>query len=573
MGLLSDWIGGALGLSQDTQDKIGDALAMASAANTPGGNPWAVGQQRQQMRMAQTEARQNMQYKDLQMQQLKFQLDKLKGLYGMLDDNGPSQAPQMPPGQTNGPQFANAVTSQANQALSGLPVDYGASVAAQTPAQPMLQQQTQQGGAPNSTLGMSNGLKALLQSNPSARDAFRADPVGFMSEFSKSVLKNQELPDSVRADQWAGISPQQRAAIAAGIDMRPGQVRAQIGPDGQTRTAYIAPNIGENTMPVQLADGSWGVQSIPGNAAAQAQLSGAKTRAQQANTIFTGVQGPEGAPQAGFGGQLFGGGGQAAQAAPAGAAQGAFSGDPAAIKAQIMQIRDPADRAAALGAFNRQMFNGQAPQQPGIVTGQNPLAAKNAAGASDRVGQIVNDAAAAPTVISQLQNIKGLASKAITGQDADKREYINGLLSLVGFQGATDTKTATDLLNKNANQIVATLGQNGLGTDAARSIVAAGNPNNHMTPEAINEAVGQLVGVQAMKMAKAKILAPVQNNQQAFTAAEQRFNQVADPRVFQFMAMSPPEQATFKRNLATNPQDFSRFRQSLGALEQMGALQ
>lgn len=223
------------------------------------------------------------------------------------------------------------------------------------------------------------------------------------------------------------------------------------------------------------------------------------------------------------------------------------------------------DAQAALQAYQQ---SGQ--KQPRGIQGVSQFDQTNATNAADRHKQLVSSAAQAPTVISQLTNIATLADRAITGSEADKRAYANGLLSLVGVGAASDAKTATDLLNKNANQIIATLGSGGLGTDAARAIVAAGNPNNHMTTEAIKEAAAQLTGVWKMTQSKAAHLNRFTGDQNEYQKQESLFNSVADPRVYHLQMMSPDQQRAFIKSL--KPADAANMLKSRQTLMGMGAL-
>lgn len=191
----------------------------------------------------------------------------------------------------------------------------------------------------------------------------------------------------------------------------------------------------------------------------------------------------------------------------------------------------------------------------------------------DRFGTLRDQNAAAQTVISQLQNIASLAPAAITGAEADRRAYMNGLLSLVGVPGAQDAKTATDLLDKYSNQIIAKLGQGGLGTDAARTIVSAGNPNAHMTVPAIQEAVRNLTGQYQMVQAKTALLQRFANGNDpgGYTKTETAFDQNADPRIWEWQAIQDPAQ---RQQFAAGvlKQD-PKFAQKIQSLEKLGALQ
>ncbi|MGY6240535.1 hypothetical protein ACW910_24135 (plasmid) [Burkholderia ambifaria] len=178
----------------------------------------------------------------------------------------------------------------------------------------------------------------------------------------------------------------------------------------------------------------------------------------------------------------------------------------------------------------------------------------------------------AQNTISYLQNIHDLASKAALGQQSDKLNYINGLLSLAGSQKATDMVTANNLLDKYSNQIVARLGTGGLGTDAARSILQSAYPNAHMNKGAIDEAVQNLVGASQMTQAKARLLQGDYNsrNPQAYNQKEMVFDQNADPRIWQYKNISDPNarKAFAKEVLQQDP----NFGAKIKALESIGAL-
>lgn len=178
----------------------------------------------------------------------------------------------------------------------------------------------------------------------------------------------------------------------------------------------------------------------------------------------------------------------------------------------------------------------------------------------------------AQNTVSYLQSIKDLSTKAATGQQSDRLNYINGLLSLAGSEKATDAVTANNLLDKYSNQIVARLSANGMGTDSARSILQSAYPNAHMTPQAINEAADNLIGAQQMTQAKARLLTPLANSRdaQGYNNTEMKFDQNADPRIFQYANIQDPaqRQAFAQKLIKQDP----KIVQKIKNLEQMGAL-
>lgn len=206
--------------------------------------------------------------------------------------------------------------------------------------------------------------------------------------------------------------------------------------------------------------------------------------------------------------------------------------------------------------------------QPGYVKGQEDLQGD----LTKKWGALNEANSQAQNTVSYLQNIKTLAQKAATGQQADRLNYVNGLLSLAGDERATDTVTANNLLDKYSNQIVARLGTGGLGTDAARSILASAYPNAHMTQAAINEASDNLVGASQMTQAKARLLQPSYNarDPQTYNQKEMIFDQNADPRIWQYKNITDPaaRQAFAKQVLQQDPQ----FPAKIKALEGIGAL-
>lgn len=176
---------------------------------------------------------------------------------------------------------------------------------------------------------------------------------------------------------------------------------------------------------------------------------------------------------------------------------------------------------------------------------------------------------------SYLQNIVTAAEKgAIVGPGADRREMIQGMLQLAGIKEEVNTNATTQsqLLNKYSNQIVARLGQNGLGTDAARAILASAYPGQHMNVEAIREAVGNLNGAQDMTQAKTRFLtdAATRRDTKTYQEREIAFDQAADPRIWQYKAIRDPAQR--KAFAQTLMQQDPTIAERIKKLESLGAL-
>ena len=202
------------------------------------------------------------------------------------------------------------------------------------------------------------------------------------------------------------------------------------------------------------------------------------------------------------------------------------------------------------------------PQGVGAPFGQQQGAEAAQAELSKKYSDLQAQGAQAQTTNAYLQNIKALASKAAVGPLSEKTDFANGLLSYAGInKTAADAQlTANDLMDKYSNQIVARLSSGGLGTDAARSILQAAYPNSHMTKEAINEAVDNLVGANEMTKAKLDVLGPQGNARDPvrYQQLEQVFNKNADPNVYQYRHMVPgsPEAKAFARKMQASDPSF-----------------
>jgi soluble lytic murein transglycosylase-like protein len=250
------------------------------------------------------------------------------------------------------------------------------------------------------------------------------------------------------------------------------------------------------------------------------------------------------------------------------------------------ETRNYVGKVATLTALNSGAGSppsgGGAPAAGGAVYAAPPMGAqvnaeKGAGNLQDELSKKFTTLSAANSeaqnTTSYLQNIKDLAARAAVGPQSDRLNYVNGLLSLAGSEKATDAVTANDLLNKYSGQITARLSANGMGTDAARSILQSAYPSAHMNKDAINEAADNLIGAQQMTQAKARLLTPLANarNPTDYNNAEMKFDQNADPRIFQYANIQDPTQRqVFAQKLIK--QD-PKIVQKIKNLEAMGAMQ
>jgi hypothetical protein len=207
---------------------------------------------------------------------------------------------------------------------------------------------------------------------------------------------------------------------------------------------------------------------------------------------------------------------------------------------------------------------GIAPNQaPGPVQTSAPLGQPQAAAATAVINPqmvakdyegTVSAAEAANKALPVLQNIRMLAPTAATGVGADRRLIVDKLAALVGMTPEQLTSTSTDLLSKNS----AMLSLAGGNTDYSRQLAQIANPNVHMTPQAIQEAVDQIAAQQKLALAKQKFLQGYVNNPQQYMQKLQQFNENTDPHVFQWANMTIPQKAAYKGSLT--PAQQARFK-------------
>jgi hypothetical protein len=212
-----------------------------------------------------------------------------------------------------------------------------------------------------------------------------------------------------------------------------------------------------------------------------------------------------------------------------------------------------------------------------VATGPAMGVADSNAGNVDVVNKhwatVGNDANNAQTNIGIAQNIKAYARQAATGKQGDKLAAANGLLSVFGVGGQTDLSTATDLLQKNMARLSLTSRQGAGGTDAAGALATAANPHGSMTMAAIEDAADQVIGAQKMAIAQQQLLQPykLSNDVAGYQTALSKFNQAADPRVWQFQGMDAQQRAKFKASMS--PADQKAFGNKIRTLEGIGAIQ
>lgn len=389
--------------------------------------------------------------------------------------------------------------------------------------------------------------------------------------------------DFAKLLQQAGIDPnsplgrqvmQQQVAKQNNIPLVSGRSGAPMY-DAQGNVVAMAPIIPQNAIPHIENGRVTGVSPLPGaSGVVQSNAYSAAAGSAQTKPRTAYVNG-----QPVFTNDLT-----AAQGGDPPAAAGVINNDPnagareiAAMTKSFDIVKDPASRKLLQEEITRLQGQGQkygTTLAPELAPGVNEGAKKGQDELSTKGASLMNDAGQTGTVISRLQNIKGLAKAAITGAGSSRLDFLNGVLSLAGIPAATDAKTASDLVDKNVSQVVSALrmGQGGNGTDALQTLLGAANPNRKMTVEAINEATEQLIASQQMIKSKAQLLQPhyLGRDPTKYGQTELQFDQNADPRIWQMQGMTPAQQSQYVRTLP--PEVAADMLQKRRALKEMGAL-
>ncbi len=428
--------------------------------------------------------------------------------------------------------------------------------------------------------------------------AYLADPAAYMTEltkrsdqrteFSKTMISagidpsspqgQQLLADNLRKQNW--IAPPTIRAGEGILDPRSGAI---------TTTPSAAPAGFQN---VQLADGSWGTIPVRGGTDAITQSTFAGEAGKAPFNLIDTFNPATGAPAKNYAGNVLplplAPGGSNGQP-PSAAGQPTFNiaGTPqqrAAIFSSIANdpTVDPVSRRAA--AAQLQQIQGGIPPQSvadartnGVQTGPALGQGQGAVNAQDELSkswaQQQQAHAAAQTNIGLLQSVKGLADSAITGYEPDRRMLLAQLGAYAGLPGQINAATSTDLLNKFSAQLIGNLSQKGMNTDAAREIVQAGTPNSHMQPQAIKDAVDGLIAREKMTQARTGVLQPYALNRDpaGFQATANRFDAIADPRLWQMRSMTPQQLQAFTAKMPAG--DAQQLMQKYQAASQMGAFQ
>lgn len=188
----------------------------------------------------------------------------------------------------------------------------------------------------------------------------------------------------------------------------------------------------------------------------------------------------------------------------------------------------------------------------------------------------LNDAAAAlPITTALTKTIEGLAPSAYTGVGGDKKQYVTGVLQAFHITPTGDAQTDTNLMNKAMAQLNIS---SKAGTDAARALVEAGQPNSKMDAPAIREAAGTIAAQVRMNEAERNFLHTARYSNrgagdiEAYQEGRQKFEANADPRIWQYeeLAKTNPEQA---RSFLSRQPDRHELVKKTKALSALGFFQ
>lgn len=381
----------------------------------------------------------------------------------------------------------------------------------------------------------------------------------------ETLLKNFEQTPEIKNGQYMGQSPgqmlantQAKATSDAFHTFAPGESWTNT----LTGAGGFSPKVPDYSQPSgTFTPGSPipSVAPVPGSQPVVQDNSRATARGATAGGVHT-ITNPDGSSTTGLGSDLF-------SIPPA--LQAGRDSDALAILRQerAKPTNSPEDNAA----LDREIARAGGSR---VATGPDPTVQAGRTDQQTEMGKrwasLSGQAGNAQKVNSYLDNIGSLADKAATGQFADRLQLTNSLLAPFS-QMATDATTASNLLDKYSNQIVAQLGSGGgMSTDAARDILHSAYPNRSMNAPAIHEAVNALKAQSIMAQAKARILQPAytSNDPVAYTKAETAFDQAADPRIFQWRAIADPaaRRAFGAKIMAQDPSLAGKAK----VLEQMG---
>jgi hypothetical protein len=411
-------------------------------------------------------------------------------------------------------------------------------------------------------------LKAQLsgyQATPATQMATQAGTS--VAAANQGALAKANTDPEILKLQQAGFTPQQiqnylaqqqaKAGYIEPVQVRQGNLA--LDPRTNQPLAYN-PNMGKGITPqfVNLNGVTVpvGARALPGYSGANAGIEGAEQGAKSANSIYTGVTGPDGEPVSGYGNSLFGGRG----GAPSGTAT---AGVPSGASQPMVPGGAPPAPAYQIAP------------KPGVISG--PTMTKKTL--NDQGGDLLKAAQADSQGNQQtyqyLNEIEGLVrSGAKFGPLSADIARWKAMFPGVDLSGA---QTNQDVMRKIAANLA---GVKGTRSDADLANWQHAYPSGEMTNDAILQVLPMLRGTLGVSDARAKVLTNVatQSGMDKVPQAYTRFNQLASPSVVsdgqalaQASRQGPQAVQQFMSQYKAAHKDWQTRLPKIQALDQMGA--
>jgi hypothetical protein len=218
----------------------------------------------------------------------------------------------------------------------------------------------------------------------------------------------------------------------------------------------------------------------------------------------------------------------------------------------------------ALNQKGNATSNQQSPMVTGLASSVSAPIEQSVINATDDWKNTYNDSLQSQQRKGIFQNIKKLSSEAFTGVGGQRKELAAGIFNSIGIPFEEAAKTATDELAKNS----ALLQMAGGNTDLARQIAEIASPNKKMNEQAIKNVADQMIGVENMKNARFKFLAPYKNDPLTYDKKRTEILPYMDSRLYQ--DMSPQDVAAYKRSLT--PAERAEISKKIAGARQLGLI-
>ena len=204
------------------------------------------------------------------------------------------------------------------------------------------------------------------------------------------------------------------------------------------------------------------------------------------------------------------------------------------------------------------------PMVTGLASSVSAPNEQSVSNATDDWKNTYNDSLQSQQRKGIFQNIKKLSSEAFTGVGGQRKELAAGIFNSIGIPFEEAAKTATDELAKNS----ALLQMAGGNTDLARQIAEIASPNKKMNEQAIKNVADQMIGVENMKNARFKFLAPYKNDPLTYDKKRTEILPYMDSRLYQ--DMSPQDVAAYKRSLT--PAERAEISEKIAGARRLGLI-